>query len=416
MMKSNRTRLVAGVVSAMVLSSPLAMAFVQPLIFTNLTGTLRIVQGVPCGGVVDVSTSIADGRMDITPSLQRGDAIGPALFHLTRLDLFFTPFSVTHECNGIKATAEFREIGVRLARSVRFRAEAIGGREDQQYRFSIPKEQFLIFESVLDNAPVQQPETSYRRPSEDVTGLIDLRRGTAELHIVLSSKLRFRAGCVGNRCVIDEEREGVQTTDVSGIRHVPGTDRDADGVPDLSDNCPRVPNTNQSPVATPVITAPPDVTLTSCQATSIGTARAEDRCNGRPVAIFNNAPVRFTVGPNRVTWSGNDGIDPIVTDEQTVTVTGDSTPPSPSCTAVRAPGGSFRVAGNDNCAGPTTLKLGSFTLGDHEVIQIQETGKPGVRLLGTVGPDQIRHFQVGKGEATVIATDAAGNSARAACR
>jgi hypothetical protein len=218
-MNSNRTRLVAGVLSAMVLSSPLAMAFVQPLIFTNLTGTLHIVQGVPCRGVVDISTKIADGRMEITPWLQRGGAGEAMLFHLTRLEVFFTPFSVKHECNGIKATAEFREIGVQLARSVRFTGEAIGRHEDQQYRFSIPKEQFLIFESVLDNAPVQQPETAYKRPSEDVTGLIDLRRGTTELHIVLSSKLRFRAGCAGKRCVIDEEREGIQTTDVSGIRH-----------------------------------------------------------------------------------------------------------------------------------------------------------------------------------------------------
>ena len=415
-MNSKQTRLVAGILSAIVLSSPLAMAFVQPLIFTNLTGTVRIVQGVPCGGVADVSTSIADGRMDLTPIPQRGDVLGVALFHLTRLELFVTPFSVKHTCNGIDATADFKEIGVRLAKSVRFTAEVVGGREDQQYRFTIPREQFLIYESVLDNAPVQQPETSYRRPSEDVTGLLDLRRGTAQLHIVLSSKLRFRAGCVGNRCVIDEERDGRQTTDVSSVRVLPGRDTDADGVPDLNDNCPLVPNATQSPVATPRITAPPDVTLTSCQATNIGVAHAEDVCHARPVFISNNAPARFAVGPNLVTWSGNDGIDPIVTASQRVTVTGDSTPPTLSCTAMRSPGGSFQVAGNDNCAGRTTLKLGSFTLADHEVIQIQETGKPGVRLIGTVGPDRIRHFQVGKGEAQILATDAAGNLARAVCR
>lgn len=221
-MTSKQIRLVAGVLSAMVLSSPLAMAFVQPLIFTNLTGPLRIVQGVPCGGVVEVSTSIAGGRIDITPSVQRDGALGAAQFHLTRLELFVTPFSVRHECNGIKATAEFREIGVRLARSVRFTAEAIGGSKDQLYRFSIPKEQFLLFESVLDNAKVQQPETRYKRPSEDVTGLIDLRQGTVELHAVLSSKLLFRAGCVGARCVIDEVQKGTQTADLSGVLLRPG--------------------------------------------------------------------------------------------------------------------------------------------------------------------------------------------------
>ena len=141
-----------------------------------------------------------------------------------------------------------------------------------------------------------------------------------------------------------------------------------------------------------------------------------DVCHARPVAIFNNAPASFAVGPNVVTWSGNDGIDPIATDTQTVTVTGDSTPPTPSCTATNPPGRSFRVATGDNCSGPTRLKLGPFTIGNGEVIQIQETGKPGVRLVNTVSADHVRHFQVGKGEALIVATDAAGNVARAICR
>jgi hypothetical protein len=53
-------------------------------------------------------------------------------------------------------------------------------------------------------------------------------------------------------------------------------------------------------------------------------------------------------------------------------------------------------------------------LGNGEVIQIQETGQAGVRLLGDV--KGVRQFQVGKGEAFITATDAAGNSANAACR
>ena len=57
----------------------------------------------------------------------------------------------------------------------------------------------------------------------------------------------------------------------------------------------------------------------------------------------------------------------------------------------------------------------SFAIGNGEVIKIQETGQPGVRLLPGDGSG-IRHFQTGKGEAIVMATDAAGNSTNAPCR
>jgi hypothetical protein len=98
-----------------------------------------------------------------------------------------------------------------------------------------------------------------------------------------------------------------------------------------------------------------------------------------------------------------------------VTISGaDTTSPTLSCTPVAQPR-QHRVAAADDCGGRLTLKLGTFSLANGEVIQIEETGKPGVRLIGTIGADQVRHFQVGKGDATVVATDAAGNVARAAC-
>lgn len=212
-MNTNRMRVMAWVLGAIVLSAPLATAYVPSLIFTNLGGQLHILQSVPCGETVNVTTSIANGRMQVTPNVGTR-AGGGAGFHLTRLELFFTPFSVEHTCKGIRATAAFREIGVQLAGAVRFTGEAVGAPEDQIYRFTIPKEEFLIFESVVDNAPVQQPQTAYRKPVEDVTGLIDLRQGTAELHVVLASRLRFRAGCVRDRCRIDEELGGTLTTDL----------------------------------------------------------------------------------------------------------------------------------------------------------------------------------------------------------
>src|SRR5437773_5417883 len=236
------------------------------------------------------------------------------------MDLFLAPFSVHRECRGIEATAEFFEIGVRLAGAVLIPAEEVGPLESGQFRFTIPKDTFLMYESILDNVPVRQPETLYQKPSEDVTGLIDLRNRTVEIHVALASRLRFRAGCVGDTCVIDEIKDGTQAADVVGPIVPPNTDRDGDGVPDIVDNCPLTPNRSQTPVATPVLTAPPDVTLSSCLDHQIGVARATDVCHARPVFVSNDAPTRFAIRSNLVTWSGNDGVDPIVTARQTVTI------------------------------------------------------------------------------------------------
>jgi len=39
-----------------------------------------------------------------------------------------------------------------------------------------------------------------------------------------------------------------------------------------------------------------------------------------------------------------------------------------------------------------------------------------VHLINEIGPDHIKHFHVGKGEAVITATDASGNVATATCR
>jgi hypothetical protein len=396
----------------MVLSAPLAAAVFPSFIFTNLRGTLHLVQDVPCGAVVDATTPIADGRMEITPLAQNRDAAGGAVeFDLTKLEVFFTPFQISHECLGVQATADFREIGVRLIGAVRFTGEAIGGVEDRRYRFTIPKRQVFLFESVVDNLPVQQPETMYQHASEDLTGEIDLRRRTATLHVALASKLRFRAGCVAGHCVIDETLNGRQTTDVTGALANPATDTDGDGVTGLNDNCPLVPNARQETIATPVLTVPQDAWLTSCQASNIGKAEARDVCHARPVLVTNNAPASFPIGQTIVTWSATDGIDPMVSGQQAVTMIADRAPVV-SCTSI-APQ-RFRAFATDDCSQPT-LKLGSFPLANGDVIQIEQTGQPGVRYLGTVGDGKIKHFQVGRGEALILATDAAGNVGRGAC-
>ena len=209
-MNIKRTLLMTGVVGAMMLSTTLAAAAGDTLTLTDLSGAVRIHQGLPCDQTLDMTATIQEGLMQITPQTTRTGV----LFDLTRLNMLLTPFSVSSDCRGIRASAAFREIGFSLVSAARFPGEETGGVGSLQYRFTIPKEQFLIFESVLDNSPVPQPETGYRRPSEDVTGVIDLNRQTVQLQVVLTSELHFRAGCMKKRCKIDEVHTGTQTASI----------------------------------------------------------------------------------------------------------------------------------------------------------------------------------------------------------
>lgn len=209
-MKTKRTLLMTGIVSAMMLSAMLATAAGETQTLTDLSGAVRIHQGLPCGQTLDMTATIQQGLMQITPRTTRAGV----LFDLTRLNMLLTPFSVNGDCRGVRSTAAFREIGLSLASAVRFLGEETGGLGSRLYRFTIPKEQFLIFESTLDNTQVRQPEMGYRRPSEDVTGLFDLNRQTVQLHVVLTNELHFRAGCVKKRCKIDETHTGTQTADI----------------------------------------------------------------------------------------------------------------------------------------------------------------------------------------------------------
>jgi thrombospondin type 3 repeat protein len=328
--------LMAVAVSAIALAAPPAHAIgFRSLVVVDPTGSVRIQQALPCGDDLDLTRPIAGGRIELALTSLR---IQPT-FNLAKMDLFLEPFSVRRQCRGVDATAEFYEIGVRLAGAVSFGGVPTGGPESNQFAFRIPKEQFLIYETVLDNAPVPQPERMYVKPSEDVTGLIDLRARTIDIHIALASRMRFRAGCIGARCAIDEEKAGTQRADVAGAILAPNADGDEDGVPDVIDTCPGTANPSQGP---------------------------------------------------------------------------DTTAPTVSCEAVPSLGRSFRVSAADSCSRRVSLRLGPFMLGNGEVIQIQETGQAGVRLLREDG-NGLRHFQVGKGEAIVTATDAANNVDTALC-
>jgi hypothetical protein len=216
-MKTQQMLLMAGAwaFSALLLSATTANAAdARRLEITNVSGGARIQQSLPCGNTVDLTSPIARGYMQMTwlPPTRGGDV----LVDLTKLTMFLSPFHVEANCNGVGGSVDFREIGASLASTVRFRATPTS--EPGVYHIRIPKEQFLIYETVINNLPIPQPEAIYKRPSEDVTGLIDVRRQTVQLQIVLESKLHFRAGCDRDRCAIDEIHTGTIVTEVRGGR------------------------------------------------------------------------------------------------------------------------------------------------------------------------------------------------------
>jgi hypothetical protein len=158
---------------------------------------------------------------------------------------------------------------------------------------------------------------------------------------------------------------------------------------------------------------PPDVSMNNCGPATLGLPTATDDCAGT-VGFTNNAPPIFLVGMTPVTWTATDASGNTATATQHVTVV-DTVAPAVSCVADSPTGETFRVSATDACAAPI-LRLGSFVLAEGERIKINVTGQPGVRLVGVVGPDRIRHFQVGKGEAVITATDPSSNVTTVVCQ
>jgi Thrombospondin type 3 repeat len=376
-----------------------------PGVVSDLTGTLRIQQSIPCADDVDMTTPVDGGRLEFTPA--EGVAVtGGRRFALTRASASFAPFSITRSCTGIDSTTRsFDDVNVQLGSLVSFTAAASG---PDTYAISIAPDAVNLYETAKIDG---DPESQYLRPTENVTGSVNVATGAVQLHVVVHITEHFRAGCAFGHCIIDEDRPGTLTADLSGTIAFP--DADGDGVPDRADNCRFVANPDQSPVPTPEITAAEDVTLASCTDHEIGVAAGVDVCDGGPVSVTSDAPALFHAGVNIVTWTATDAKGRTATATQKVTVV-DTVAPTVACAATNPLGSSFIATGDDSCG--VTLTLGSFVIANGEQIKIEEVGQPGVRLQNVVGKDGIRKFLVGKSEGVILATDGAGNTSAAICR
>jgi len=115
-----------------------------------------------------------------------------------------------------------------------------------------------------------------------------------------------------------------------------------------------------------------------------------------------------------------DTTPPVVTCVESVNPAGKNIPPAgttlPGTKGGQNPDGFYLVAAKDICDAAPKISLGGVALANGETIKItQSPGKSGVTLVNTMGPLAIKHFQVGPGDAAIIATDAAGNTATVTC-
>jgi hypothetical protein len=96
-------------------------------------------------------------------------------------------------------------------------------------------------------------------------------------------------------------------------------DTDGDGIDDEQDNCPLVPNADQAPVDSPVLTV--GAAITGCSAPTLATPGAEDVCFGEPVVVTNDAPAVLPLGESAAIWTATDSKGGTADGEQVVYIT-----------------------------------------------------------------------------------------------
>lgn len=326
-MKSNWLLLLVGGLSVVAPTAARAQGpNSQSMVVTNVTGNLHIEQDTPsvCS-TVDTTTPVLQGRLEIGP----GEGIDYGTlkyFVLTGGSVSFVPFPIHVTClaGTVSRTRTYSEVAVQLS----------GGPTDflgfpstpGAYDITIPRQKVLLREAAIVNGEL---EAGFKRPKEDITGVIDLAQGTVQMQVVVGTKIHFEwpSGCSDNPvvpCIIpSQDRDGTLTATLSGTIVFPDTD--GDGVPDRNDNCPFVANREQERVP-PIIRVPAVVTVASCVAPRIGPVLGWDICRDLPATVTNDAPDPFRPGPNAVTWTAVDGQGHVSTSRQTVTVV-DTTPP-----------------------------------------------------------------------------------------
>jgi hypothetical protein len=156
-----------------------------------------------------------------------------------------------------------------------------------------------------------------------------------------------------------------------------------------------------------------------------GTATASDICSS--VTVTGPATGVYPIGTTPVSYTATDTSGNSNSCAAAIQVV-DTTKPMVACVESVNPSGNnipraqktnedgfYQVSAGDTCSTPT-ITLGGYALTNGETIKITQTpGKSEVRLVNIMGPLQIRHFQVGSGDAVITAMDGSGNTASVTC-
>jgi hypothetical protein len=181
---------------------------------------------------------------------------------------------------------------------------------------------------------------------------------------------------------------------------------------------------NQPPVA-----ACQNVTVAagaSCNASASVNNGSSDP-DGDPITLSQSPAGPYGLGQTLVVLTVTDDENASTSCNATVTVV-DTVAPTLSCVQSVNPStknvprasntnedGFYKVSAADTCGAPT-IKIGNFVVASGETIKITQTpGKSGVTFVNTMGSANIKHFQVGPGDAVITATDGSGNTTSVTC-
>jgi hypothetical protein len=451
-----------------------------PARVTNLVGTLEIEQDAPCNNHIQLATPVTAGGLQLTPAEGRDVTAGKAFmltrvnvtfagFSVTRSCAGFTETRTYGDIviqlgratsfTAVSAGNDIYSVTIPQAGFQMYQAATLNGKPETRYvyptedvtgtidlghgtvsmRVAISESvrfqagcvgSVCIINEVHDGTRIANVSGTIAFPDADGDGVPDRAdncRFTANADqsavstptIAAPTDVTF-ASCADRAIGIASAKDvcdggpvtvtsDAPATFAAGANTVTWTATDASGRRATATQTITVVDTT-----TPTFTsAPLDVTAGNCGPVSLGTVTATDDCAGTP-SIANDALPTFGIGETIVTWTATDASGNTSTATQKVTVT-DTVAPAASCVASAPVGHEFLVSSGDAC-GAATIRLGSFVLANGERIKINETGQPGVTFAGLVGPDAIRHFLVGPGQAVITVTDPSGNTATAACR
>jgi hypothetical protein len=201
-MKTQRTLLLAGLLAHCATSTVPAQAappvIPRDTLRGNLvitpTGDMRMQLHVPTDRDVDQVTRVTSGLIEIAPLVTVPGLLGQ--FSLNHMTLNFADFDIDRSPFGLH---EFRAVGVHLRGPVTFVAPEYPSRV---YRFSIPADEVTVYGAAMVEGFRGGRYDGEERPSQPVTGKIDLNTRKFQAQVVVTKQKSFLGVTVGGPLTI----------------------------------------------------------------------------------------------------------------------------------------------------------------------------------------------------------------------